>query len=259
MIAVDRASSQNVENGCCASIFQEENKGNTTIQAALITIVTTAIIFASFSYCGYLPSFVGTISLGFSAIFLISLGIFRSYTSSELDRRIDQCVSFVQLKEILDATEMQVSCLGKRDLVGDAGQSTVDHLARCVERKIAVHLQDVNNPESFSNRFHPEFTGKTFVFDSSERAVGRQLVADIDQLFNESERIVCDGNPFTYLCYYIPRFFKSMICYNDIRNRYEGETSNGYCMVDTIQVSEEEIKKNLGFGRMPRRRRDCLS
>lgn len=239
----------------CATLLYKENCGNKTIQIALgaITALGPPVVLCSHFYP--FSAVVWKTAIGSSAVSVITWKIFRSYSSSELDRKIDACTSFDEIQEIMDSAQIRISWVGTRHLIVDGvGTSTVDHIARRIEQEIAVHLQNIDHAENFPGRFKAHFTGKVFVFSTTERKIARVLVNRIEQLFDESEKNIDSRNSFTYLYYYFPRFFKSIAGYNDIRNCYAGEHPNRndyYSIIDTLGISKESIKRSYGYARMP--------
>lgn len=213
----------------CSSFLHKESHCNAAIQIALVTIFALGIALFAASFYAVIPVTIGYCGIGFSAISLVALKIFRSCLSSELDRAIDACTTFSEMEEILDQSTMSVSCLGVRCIkMGNvSGTSTLDYLAIRLEKEIASHLKPEQTITSTMT------TGKTFVYDDpADETSGERLVNKIDQLFDESERIIDqEKNLFTRICYWAPRFFQSIICYNDIRSRFMG---NANTIRDTI-------------------------
>lgn len=213
--------SQRIETSpcSCAALLYKENKRNTAIQCALGIIAASGVAISLCAYFSYLPPLAGYCGLGSTATAIIALKIFRSYSSSQLDREIDDCSSFPEIQNIMNKMTMHVTFLGTRKIhiEGYEQLSTLDYLAKKVEKLIASHLK---SEEIVTYEMQ---TGKTFVYeDANERKIGSKVADDIANLFSESEKLINKKNILTRIVYYVPTFFRELICYNDIRSRFGG-------------------------------------
>lgn len=201
----------------CGFFLHKENRCNDAIEIALLIIAAAGIAVFVTSYFS-IPASAGYFGISASVISLLALKVFRSYSSSELDREIDACKSFSDIEAIFTKSTTKVSLFGTRQLTatGINGTSTLDYLALKLEKEVASHL--IVEPV-FAHRMT---TGKTFSYTAEEAKILPNLVTPIFNLFDALELKISTGNIFTRICYWTPRFFKAIADYNDVRSRYDG-------------------------------------
>jgi len=135
----------------------------------------TISLLAYFSYLRPVAKYYG---IGASVASLVTLVVFRAFSSSELSRNVKNANSFSELQKVLEGAKVDVSWLGSRNVSvpNIKGTVTVNSVASKVERMVGE---------------------RNFSYSEEERSTGEALVNNITPLFNESNTLLQNNNFIT--------------------------------------------------------------